>query len=448
MNFVNNASSLVLVVYIFGFFLFIIYIIMKFLKKGYLFSLFNLPILIYAFTIYVISPFQYDNQAWLALKFKKAERFFEFLDKSFIINVIGFMTFIFFLSIFEFNKHNKKSKVKDFIYTLSLNLDETILKIGFFVCVIIWYALTLTLNKGLPLFNGNRTFMLAYGSLQSIYLACNSFISIMAIYWGIKFIYYKKYFLYFTVAALTVLFTGNRGPFITGILYPLTIIFIYNNIVSIKSMFKSNLKIIVICLILVFLGLILDFIRSKNGANISFENIINKFLYGNTFSDIRDGAFVLYGFDKKFDNFLWGKNYLGDIISFIPSAMSEFRRQWSWGNFSTNVLFGWSNHYGLRGGWFLEPYLNFGWLGVIVISIILAYCYNIVERIFCEQIIYKKNKNLLPYVMIVNNMFIILFSALGVSSGFHNIYVYIFVICLVGFFKVCTLGKFKKFSDT
>lgn len=131
MNFVNNASSLVLVVYIFGFFLFIIYIIMKFLKKGYLFSLFNLPILIYAFTIYVISPFQYDNQAWLALKFKKAERFFEFLDKSFIINVIGFMTFIFFLSIFEFNKHNKKSKVKDFIYTLSLNLDETILKIGF-----------------------------------------------------------------------------------------------------------------------------------------------------------------------------------------------------------------------------------------------------------------------------------------------------------------------------
>ncbi len=447
MNFINNTSCLVLFLYIFGFSLFAIYILIKFLKKKYIFSLFNIPILLNVFTIYVISPFHYNNQAWLALGSKDATKFFGFLNKSLIINIVGTIIFTLFLGFFEFRPYHKRNKIKNLIYSLSLNLDETILKIGFFISIIIWYTLTLTLNKGLPLFNGGRTFMLNYSSLQPIYLACNSFIATMAVYWGIKFIYYKKYFVYLVISASTVLFAGSRTPFLIQVMYPLAIVFIYNNISSNKSIAKSNLNIIALCLILIILGLALGFIRNKNGNTISVENIIKDFLYGNTFSDVRDGAFILYGYNKKFEGYLWGKNYLADLISFIPSAMSDFRRQWSWGSFTASNLFNYKDHYGLRGGWFLQPYLNFSWIGVIVIAIILAYGYSTMEKIFYEQLIDKKSSNLLPYIMITINLLSIICSSLSISPGFHDFYVYIFIIHLVIFFKVCASGKFKKYSD-
>lgn len=89
-------------------------------------------------------------------------------------------------------------------------------------------------------------------------------------------------------------------------------------------------------------------------------SILNKILYANTFSDIRDGAFILYGMEKLKITFLYGKMYLADFLSFIPAEFLKYRETYSYSNFTTKSLFEWHGHYGLRGGLFIAPYINFG----------------------------------------------------------------------------------------
>lgn len=84
-------------------------------------------------------------------------------------------------------------------------------------------------------------------------------------------------------------------------------------------------------------------------------------IYGNTFSDFRDGALIVRQFHFVLnDSFLYGLTYFAGFLSFIPSSLSPFRLDWSWGRFSTNMLNGWTGeHFGLRGGQFMESYINF-----------------------------------------------------------------------------------------
>ena len=70
-------------------------------------------------------------------------------------------------------------------------------------------------------------------------------------------------------------------------------------------------------------------------------------LYGNTFSDLRDFAWVLTGFH---DDFLLGKTYLSGWLSFFPSGFFEYRR-----------LYG------------LGIITNFGFLGVVAVGGLLGY---------------------------------------------------------------------------
>ncbi len=84
----------------------------------------------------------------------------------------------------------------------------------------------------------------------------------------------------------------------------------------------------------------MEFIR-KGIENINLIETLDSILYGNTFSDLRDGAFILYGYDAKYDDFLYGKTYIADILSFLPKSKIEFRQIWSYGLFTTTTLFGW-----------------------------------------------------------------------------------------------------------
>ena len=168
----------------------------------------------------------------------------------------------------------------------------------------------------------------------------------------------------------------------------------------------------------------------RDGGHINgFGKLFNDIAYGNTFSDVRDGAYVLYGFDQKYDSFLYGKNYLADLMSFIPSSISHFRSTWSYGAFSTNTLFGWEGHYGLRGGWFLQPYINFGYMGVIIVGILYALIISYLERFFFKNIICREyDSEIIANKLMITNTLCTISSFLMVSSAGAQYYVSIILI--------------------
>lgn len=93
-------------------------------------------------------------------------------------------------------------------------------------------------------------------------------------------------------------------------------------------------------------------------------------IYGNTFSDLRDFSWVLSAWDKRGD-YLYGLGYASAVLSFVPRSISEFRERYALAIY-TNELVGIDSteHPGLRGGKFMEPFLNFGLVGVVVIGFV------------------------------------------------------------------------------
>ena len=81
-------------------------------------------------------------------------------------------------------------------------------------------------------------------------------------------------------------------------------------------------------LILFSITVLLSLLRStavSDSYNVNQDPVLmflGEVLYGNTFSDLRDFAWVLTGFN---DSFLYGKTYLSALLGFIPSSLFEYR---------------------------------------------------------------------------------------------------------------------------
>ena len=119
----------------------------------------------------------------------------------------------------------------------------------------------------------------------------------------------------------------------------------------------------------------------RNGEVFSLKKMYFDVIYGNTFSDIRDFAWILSGWDHEL---LLGKTYFSGLMSFIPSSFWDFRAEWSWGHISCKlaglIIDDDSFHGGLRGTIFAEPYLNFGYIGVIIFSNIYGFYLEKINR--------------------------------------------------------------------
>ena len=206
------------------------------------------------------------------------------------------------------------------------------------------------------------------------------------------------------------------------------------------------LKLAVVFVVLIAFALFIGTYRTGTSSNYS---MLSSLLYGNTFSDIRDGSYLFWGYDTFMNNtVIGGKTYLAGILSFIPSSLSEFRTEWSWGRFSTIKMFNgaWPNHFGFRGGNSFEAYVNFRMPGVIIISILKGYIFANMEKMFtiklysplildsgikCESI----------FFMLILNY---LYSALNVSGSFSNLYVLLVLIFVLYVAKNVLPFKKKK----
>ena len=173
---------------------------------------------------------------------------------------------------------------------------------------------------------------------------------------------------------------------------------------------------------------------------MSFSQITNELLYGNTFSDIRDGAYILKGFEQNTNGqFVYGKTYLAALFSFVPSSFSTFRYDWSWGRYTTTGLFGYHNHFGLRGGNAMEAYINFSWLGVIFIAIIQGLIFSKLEKVF-HEIFIKESYCIEGKEFFVFYILFLIYGVFSASSSAYNIYTLIALIVLLVLFS----GALKK----
>jgi hypothetical protein len=151
-------------------------------------------------------------------------------------------------------------------------------------------------------------------------------------------------------------------------------------------------------------------------------------LYGNNFSDLRDFAWILSGWDFEY---LGGKTQLAGLLAFIPSSLSEFRTTWSWGNFST-VTAGLSSegHAGLRPTIFGEWFFNFGYLGVALSGFLAGF---VVLKLTQYVQVFTRQLSARNSVIYVLGAFIYfsLFESLLITAGFFGFHI-VFSFIVIG----------------
>lgn len=416
-EFIRYSSTIVKIEYVLCWIMSIIYFYIKYKRRGYIFSMFNIntiiiPLLV---TFLLIGPFQYSNEAWYALGISSSFGFIKFLDKNYFINMSGFIIFLCCNLFFEFK--NVKSVFESSTIKISNSISSSMILVVDIIIIFLWYILVISKSGTLPIF-GDRLFATKTG-VQTIYNIFNTLIYVFGIYYFIKFIQRNKkiYFLLGLINIVTLFFTANRGPVLFMGL-SVIIFYLYYKIDNLK---KVNIIIILSMFIVLFVGIGMEFIRRGIG-NINIIETLNSILYGNTFSDLRDGAFILYGYDNKYDGFLHGKTYIADVLSFLPKSKLEFRQIWSYGVFTTTTLFGWTNHYGLRGGIFLEAYFNFGYVGVFISAIIFSYITSNIEIWVYSIIIKKGSKRDLSFEFIIIDFIKNLSLGIMITSGIAQRY--------------------------
>lgn len=445
MSLFSKAINIVAVIFL------IYYFIIKYQKKRYFISPFNLQLFKYSFAL-LIMPYIFEkkNESWYALGIYNAESMSKWLDKSVIINTFGYIIMILSMYFFEFYS-NKKSWIEKKIDTAPKRVNNSIIDIMFFFIIPAWYIMVIGINGSLPLFGHSRTFFYNTG-FSPIYQGLNELIQLFALHYGLRFALYKKGFIFFAIAAFTMLCTGSRGPALLNVIAPILIIYIYfksiqnerkEKIRIIDKIKKTNLSIFKVIPVVLIFGIFLGVIRG--GKTFLLSEIVSEMFYGNNFSDIRDGAQILRGVEAKGVGFLWGKTIFAGLISIIPSSVSSFKQTWAWGRFSTQYLFGMTEHFGMRGGNSLEAYINFGYFGVMIGAIFQGYLYAMLEKIFYRKFILKKE------TLCGNEYFIILIiigfrEVFSVSTAFAT--TYIDILFLVFLILISDLKKVIKRKDT
>jgi len=245
------------------------------------------------------------------------------------------------------------------------------------------------------------------------------------IFFGIRYLQFREKgaAFYFFVFAIISFFSGTRGV-VLGTFLKLLIFFTISKkrkVSLLKLLFTGFLFLIV----LVYLGNLRAGNASVNSLLVSFAG---QLLYGNSFSDTRDFAWVLSAWDGSM---LLGKTYLAGILSFIPRSLSEFRETYALGVYTAKLAgFSSGEHAGLRPGIFGEVFLNFGFLGVIFLSFIGGYTLRYVDAKLKEFV--NRFEHMLYLKMYAFTFIYILISNFYITAGFWTFYVFL-IITVIGY---------------
>lgn len=230
---------------------------------------------------------------------------------------------------------------------------------------------------------------------------------------------------------------GNRSTLIIPIITSATIYFMCGKKIRVHTFIFG-------ALILFSITVLLSLLRStavSDSYNVNQDPVLmflGEVLYGNTFSDLRDFAWVLTGFN---DSFLYGKTYLSALLGFIPSSLFEYRVIYGIGditNYYAGIQF---EHFGLRTGVFGESYINFGIFGVVITGFIIGNLLGATNKLLGKAL-YKKMDVAYAYsrmfkLYAVSSLFMI-------SANWTSVYVFIVIHGLGYFISSKLMGKDNK----
>jgi oligosaccharide repeat unit polymerase len=112
--------------------------------------------------------------------------------------------------------------------------------------------------------------------------------------------------------------------------------------------------------------------RNDGSLNLSISaDFLQDLLFGGNLTEQRDFAWVYSVWDHTY---LYGKSYLAGLLGFVPSSLSDFRQEWSWGRVTARAVgLDPATFSGFRLPIVGEAYFNFSWPGVVVVAFYLGY---------------------------------------------------------------------------
>ncbi len=216
------------------------------------------------------------------------------------------------------------------------------------------------------------------------------------------------------------LFSGTRSsiimPIFLGVLISLPTAF----------SFRGFLRALLVVPVLVAGALQIEWLRSRHNEPFFVDfDLVDRLLYGNNLSDMRDFAWILSGWDGTFFH---GNTLLAGVLSLLPAAWSDFRTEWGWGRVTLRLT-GLSeytiashSHAGLRPLIFGEWFMNFGLPGIIVLGAFFGFVFALAATILRRTQSERGCAVIWPRMVAV----LLLSSAyhVGISSGMFTLYFY------------------------
>lgn len=357
--------------------------------------------------------------------------YFNEINDVYAISFLGFICFV-LGSILSRKVNFHPPMFKFVVFNISnfwVKKASLILIIPICCAVILFF-----IGKGVP-FGEGRSFAMDNPSIRPVINFSSTFLS-FAFFLVLINLYKKLNIIAAFLAGLMIfinLWFGTRST----IFFPLVSLFLTHIVVKND---KNILKYITIAFVLVPFVLVLGMLRHTTNVydvlEIGFE-----FLYGNTFSDLRDFAWVYHYWNGEY---LLGKTYAAAILSIFPGFFSEFRSEWSWGRFSTLITALNSDvHPGLRPGPFGEVFFNFGCLGVIILSSIMGFLIGRLDQLILKV---KILKGAVPCEFVAACfIYSSLLSPFMISANFFSIYVN-FGFLMVGYIMIIFFSRRKLYN--
>jgi hypothetical protein len=259
-----------------------------------------------------------------------------------------------------------------------------------------------------------RSFTFENPTLRPIALVISNYSIVIASHCLARYVDTKEKILLLCTLGLTggLVFFGARGNLVAIYINVLLCYFIMlrNRV----SLFRVVSLIVLVTLFGFYLGSARAGEFSPGGFLATFVTLL---FYGNTFSDLRDFAWVYSAWDHAF----WGgKTYLAAILSFVPRFASSFRDTWAMGAATASTVgFDPQVHPGLRPGVFGEGYFNFGLAGVVAIGLMLGFILRRVDTDVKRALAPPRPSMMQAFA---SSMLLNISGCIAISAGFSGLY--------------------------
>lgn len=314
------------------------------------------------------------------------DRIAPFVDRAFAISIVGYCSIWLGRYCFDGTRAGLLfAALAQWMEPLSCAIERNIknratVRLVTLLVMILGISVVMIQFKNGHYVNG-REFFLKSPWLRPFFNVTISVFPIGMSFLVLRYVQFKEksaFFLFCILLAISFFF-GTRFILVNGLLF-----------LFFQQAFHDQGKVSLIrmgmfCIFLFFCAIMLGNVRNGIYDPLSaVHSLVFSFFYGNNFSDLRDFAWILSYWDEEY---LYGSSFVSALISFIPRAFSDLREEWSFSMY-TNGLIGFDSEImpGLRTGFFGEPFLNFGWVGVILFGGLFGFALRFADHKLKEAV--------------------------------------------------------------